>query len=266
MHKLNQTIFINRERNNVSTSCLTHEFIEFITPSKEVIDRTLKNIGIWHHMVVRLVEGEKLNFFRGKSIVDVGCGSGRYLAYFKYVKNIDLCVGVDITKNRMTEAAKKFRRRNKDVEFLVADAHNLPFKNSAFDIVFSTDVLEHLSNPSLALREIGRVGKSKIGVCLPNRLCPYMYGGRRFGVHERSFIEKYLTRWQLEKLLKQTKFSKSNIHMVEKSFFPLEWLLVRKQVRLPTQLIRIMLRIEKCLESSPLIKHLAGELVAYCTL
>jgi len=250
----------------VSTNCLAHELIEHITPNKEVIDRTQKNIGIRHHMMARLEEGERLNFFRGKSIADVGCGSGRYLAYFKYVKNIDFCVGVDISKQTITAAAKNFPRKGRDVEFLVADAHNLPFKNSAFDMVFSTDVFEHLSNPGLALREIGRVGRSKIVVCLPNRLCPYLYGGAWFGVHERSFIKKYLTRWQLEKLLKQTKFSKSNIHMAEKSFLPLEWLLVRKEVRLSTPLIRILLRIEKCLESSPLIKHLAGELVAYCTL
>jgi len=250
----------------MSTNRLAPEFMKYIIPSKKDMENSHKSIGTWHHMMVRLEEGEKLNFFRVRSIADVGCGSGRYLAYFKYVKNIDFCVGVDIAKKTITATAKNFQRKDRGVEFLVADAHNLPFKNSALDIIFSTEVLEHLSNPSLALREMVRVGKSKIVVCLPNRLCPYMYGGAWFGVHERSFIKKYLTRWQLKKLFKQTKFGKGNIHIVEKSFLPLDWLLARKEVRLPTRFIRILLRIEKCLESFPLIQHLAGVLVAYCTL
>ena len=42
---------------------------------------------------------------------------------------------------------------------ILADAHSLPFLPGSFDFVFSYAVLEHLHNPFLALKEIGRVLK-----------------------------------------------------------------------------------------------------------
>jgi SAM-dependent methyltransferase len=42
---------------------------------------------------------------------------------------------------------------------MIADAHNLPFDGSSFDVVFSYAVLEHLHSPFVAIREVERVLK-----------------------------------------------------------------------------------------------------------
>jgi SAM-dependent methyltransferase len=42
---------------------------------------------------------------------------------------------------------------------IIADAHNLPFIHSSFDLVFMSHVAEHFLNPLLALKEIYRVLK-----------------------------------------------------------------------------------------------------------
>jgi ubiquinone/menaquinone biosynthesis C-methylase UbiE len=123
-------------------------------------------LGEWHHMWVRLKDGEELNFFQAKSILDVGCGNGRYLVYFSKKYSSSFLVGIDINKDTFK------KRRVGDFNFIVADAHNLPFKNSCFELVFSTDVLEHLSKPLRALKEIYRVSQKKIYLCTPNKLCP----------------------------------------------------------------------------------------------
>src|SRR3989344_6058732 len=47
------------------------------------------------------------------------------------------------------------------INFLVADAHKLPFKNKSFDTVTAIEVLEHLDNPKKSLFEIYRVLKNK---------------------------------------------------------------------------------------------------------
>ena len=48
---------------------------------------------------------------------------------------------------------------------ILADAHSLPFLSGSFDFVFSYAVLEHLHNPFLALKEIGRVLKPGGTMC-----------------------------------------------------------------------------------------------------
>ena len=43
---------------------------------------------------------------------------------------------------------------------VVADAHNLPFKTNAFDVLFMSAVLEHLHHPHKAMHEVHRVLKT----------------------------------------------------------------------------------------------------------
>jgi ubiquinone/menaquinone biosynthesis C-methylase UbiE len=45
----------------------------------------------------------------------------------------------------------------------VADINSLPIENGAYDLVISCEVLEHLQEPHIALKEIKRVSK---GLCL----------------------------------------------------------------------------------------------------
>lgn len=53
------------------------------------------------------------------------------------------CVGLDIRKAEGVN--------------LTGDAHRLPFANSAFDVVLSMQVLEHLRRPWIAVEEVARV-------------------------------------------------------------------------------------------------------------
>lgn len=213
------------------------------------------SLGEWHHMWVRLKDGEELNIFQAKSILDVGCGNGRYLAYFS--KKGSFLVGIDISKNA-------FGTKNvRDFNFVVADAHNLPFKNCCFELVFSTDVLEHLSKPLQALKEIYRVSQKKIYLCTPNKLCPVDMSkvASWFGTHKPPPIEEYLTRQELTNLLKNAGLK--DFHIITRSFLPLGWLIVHKKAKIPNPVVKFLLQGEKCLERLPFIRNLAGVLVAY---
>jgi SAM-dependent methyltransferase len=72
------------------------------------------------------------------------CGAGSGLLQ-DLVRNY---VGIDISS-----AARRFFHQ----PFLVASGTALPFKDDAFDVVWSIWVLEHVRNPERALREIRRV-------------------------------------------------------------------------------------------------------------
>lgn len=51
---------------------------------------------------------------------------------------------------------------------IVADAHALPFKDSSFDYCVLTEILEHVHNPILVLREAARVCKKKVIFSVPD--------------------------------------------------------------------------------------------------
>jgi len=100
----------------------------------------------------------------GKRILDIGSGKGVTTCYLAENYGCEV-VGVDASE-RMVEYARELARR-KDladrVEFRVADAHNLPFKDESFDIVIA-ECTTVLLDKERAFREFLRVLKP--GGCL----------------------------------------------------------------------------------------------------
>jgi ubiquinone/menaquinone biosynthesis C-methylase UbiE len=88
-----------------------------------------------------------------KSILDVGCASGWFLSRLKGCFPNSTCTGVDVYQKAIYFGIKTYPR----LKLRVADAHNLPFADHSFDLTVSTEVLEHVVNPSRAIREMKRV-------------------------------------------------------------------------------------------------------------
>lgn len=87
-------------------------------------------------------------------ILDVGCGQGFFLGYAK--KYFDTS-GLDVSVYCIKESKCRTHLDN----LLVCDATSLSYKSGSFDIVTCFDLLEHLPNPELALKEIYRVLKNE---------------------------------------------------------------------------------------------------------
>lgn len=86
-------------------------------------------------------------FLKG-SVLDFGCGSKPYKKLFV---NCDRYVGVDIDNNGHNHI-------NENIDYLY-DGRKLPFENNSFDNVFSSEVIEHISNLDDIIIEINRVLK-----------------------------------------------------------------------------------------------------------
>jgi ubiquinone/menaquinone biosynthesis C-methylase UbiE len=99
-----------------------------------------------------------MNIHPKKNVLDIGCGDGRFLnklnAQYKTLKNI----GIDISLRQL-----RFNLRNNPFGnlYCLSDAEELPFQDSYFDYVFCFDVLEHLPNPKICIKEILRVLKPR---------------------------------------------------------------------------------------------------------
>jgi ubiquinone/menaquinone biosynthesis C-methylase UbiE len=90
------------------------------------------------------------------SVLDVGTGTGHTaLALSPYVSHV---VGVDLTPGMLAEADKLRSARNiTNVEFSLADAHDLPFDDESFDLVTCRRAAHHFSHVTRALQEMQRV-------------------------------------------------------------------------------------------------------------
>lgn len=75
--------------------------------------------------------------------------------------------------------------------FVVCDAHFLPFRNNSFDVVHASHVLEHVLEPLTVLREFRRVSKNAVVIKVPDA------GFYKFGVGED---DRHLYSWNIKTL------------------------------------------------------------------
>lgn len=91
-----------------------------------------------------------------RRIMDLGCGTGSSLDYFR-MKNTDVrWVGLDIEESPEVAA-----RRREDGVFCSFDGVNMPFRENTFDLVFCNQVLEHVRQPGPLINEVRRVLKPR---------------------------------------------------------------------------------------------------------
>jgi SAM-dependent methyltransferase len=94
---------------------------------------------------------------RGLRVLEIGCGLGTDGAQFA-LAGADY-TGVDLTDASIELARKRFALAGLRGEFCIADAEQLDFPDSAFDLVYSHGVLHHTPDTARAVREIHRVLK-----------------------------------------------------------------------------------------------------------
>ena len=105
-------------------------------------------------------------------LLDAGCGYG---AYSILLSNHIRYIGLDISSTAIYNAKKWMDEKVilKNFDFIIGDIHYLPFKDMTFDIVLCLEVLEHLNNIKIGLKELHRVIK-RIGLfSIPNSLSLY---------------------------------------------------------------------------------------------
>ncbi len=84
---------------------------------------------------------------RGEIVIDIGCGVGTftYRAALKGARAIGVDYSLESTRIAKILAEK---RLGKDawIKFVVADAANLPFRDSSADVIVSADFIEHIDD------------------------------------------------------------------------------------------------------------------------
>jgi ubiquinone/menaquinone biosynthesis C-methylase UbiE len=106
----------------------------------------------WYQLVLEYLEP-----VAGKRIFEIACGRG---GFSRLLARHGACVtGADFSHAALTIA-----NRNGEPAFHAgwpgftqADAHHLPYRDATFDVIVSSETIEHLVDPAAALREMARV-------------------------------------------------------------------------------------------------------------
>jgi ubiquinone/menaquinone biosynthesis C-methylase UbiE len=93
----------------------------------------------------------------GLDLLDVGCGPGTITVDLAARVAPGRVVGIDVSADPLAEARMVADRAGVEVTFEVGDVYALAADDDSFDVVHAHQVLQHLTDPVSALREMARV-------------------------------------------------------------------------------------------------------------
>jgi ubiquinone/menaquinone biosynthesis C-methylase UbiE len=92
-----------------------------------------------------------------RTMLDVGCGGGQSAIRLKERHPHLQLTGMDLSADQIIRARGRARRKGVAVSFEIADAEALPYRDAAFDIVYSFGSAKHWPEPVRGFSECWRV-------------------------------------------------------------------------------------------------------------
>lgn len=93
------------------------------------------------HAIIRYYQFFINNIEKDSIVLDIGCGRGHLTS--KISEKAKKVIAVDINKNYIEQAKKKYNRNN--ITFIIVDATKYDFKEK-FDYIILSNVLEHIED------------------------------------------------------------------------------------------------------------------------
>ncbi|MFW9988551.1 MAG: class I SAM-dependent methyltransferase [Candidatus Odinarchaeota archaeon] len=147
----------------------------------------------------------KLTHINSNSLVlDMGCGTGNYTAALNhFTKNI---IGIDLSLAMINKAVSKFP----NLKFINGNIINLPFRSNLFNGLYAIQVIHHIEDKFVFLKEVYRILRKKgyiaIHTCSHNQINTYWYT-YYFPEGLKLELKRFLDIKKLTSLLKKIGFS-----------------------------------------------------------
>ena len=139
---------------------------DLIETKSFILNKKYKNFKYQINLYKRLLDFAKIKNNNDIDVlVDVGCGKGGGISFYKDFYNFNNCIGIDLT-NINIDIAKK---HSKHVNFYVASAINLPINDSTVDIITCVESILYYDSILKFAKEVFRVLKNngKILISMP---------------------------------------------------------------------------------------------------
>ena len=149
----------------------------------------------------------------GDRALDIGCGTGDFTAALAQAGAV--AVGVDVAQ----AALERARARHPSLDFrLVPIEGPLPFEDNSFELVWASEVIEHVADTAQWLSEVRRVlapaGQLLVTTPSHGRLRVAISGMDRFSEPLGDHLHLY-TKASLQTLLEEFGFSEVEVRAVE---------------------------------------------------
>ena len=102
----------------------------------------------------RLVNFES---YRGKKLLEIGCGAGVDL--IRFARDGVIVTGVDLSTTSIELARQNFEQHCLHAALQIMNGEALEFENNSFDVVYAHGVLQYTADPRRMISEIHRVLK-----------------------------------------------------------------------------------------------------------
>jgi len=145
----------------------------------------------WHigrkEIIYQLLKLHNPKDSKQTKMIEFGCGNGSILQYL--FQNGFQIEGSDISLSCL----QFFQKRNKKISLYQSDALNTPFHDETYHVIGLFDVLEHIENDTLALKESFRICKKNglIIITVPAHKYLWSYFDE-FSQHKRRYSKKEL--------------------------------------------------------------------------
>jgi len=97
------------------------------------------------------------------TIVDIGCGEDYYSNNIFELINTYFYIGVDISETALKIAKQTINTQYKThKDYILADVKNLPFRNKSIDLILIKDLIHHIINPFMVLKEVELILKKDV--------------------------------------------------------------------------------------------------------
>ncbi len=179
--------------------------LQWKTHAKVQLD-SFNGTKISHERLERCL-GFRVEELRGKTVLEVGCGAGRFTEILvtsgALVHSVDLSEAVEANKANIGE--------KENYTVAQADVYNLPFPIESFDLVICLGVIQHTPNPELTFQALWAMVKSGGLMVVDHYTYDWMY------ILKPLFIFRFFLRRM------KPQRSKKIVDNLVKFFFPSQW-------------------------------------------
>jgi ubiquinone/menaquinone biosynthesis C-methylase UbiE len=222
------------------------------------------------------------------NVLDLGVGHGVYIEQILQLCKIKRYIGVDIFQDHLQAIKEGTERESQSFQSfnsVLASAEALPFHNETLDVVLLIEVLEHVQNDKVALKEIHRV-LAPGGVLIlttPNKLFPLethgfkiglrVFGTRGFGFPLLPLLPESLRAYvanarvytpnRLKRMISDAGFDLEEIGFISPNLD-----ILSKNFKSKAELIKILEGLEKIfdgLEKNRLLQHFMESISIRCS-
>lgn len=157
--------------------------------------------------------------YEGKSVLDVGCGAGRYSLALA-ARGIQQALGVDFAQNMVDEANRRAREWNLDkiCRFEKDDFISMEI-NDSFDHVFAMGVLDYIAQPAPFVQKMIGCAEKSVMVSFPSKGGPVQWFRKLVFKYIKKCPVYFYSQTEVTNIANSTAANNFKIEKLAKDFF-----------------------------------------------